>query len=722
MGRFAMATGTGVPPAPPSPRLLRELSPRVILGILIIGYALLAFELSSLRYVEFGSSNFDLGIYQQSLSSYAHGRGFFEAGDFEKDGATSFLRIHPAPVMYLLAPVYAAAPSAATLFALQAIAVALAAWPLARIAEELSGSRTNGLVTAALYLLWAPLLAGNLFDFHLESFLPVELATVFWLALRGHLLLATVPAALACGTIEAGTVWIFLIGLFFLLFPLGRPAPSADPDRRTESILRRLASGLAGAWDRLWTTSLGRWAGGMMVLAAGAYLALQLLSAGAGSFAPALTPRSPGGAILYGPPQLGLSFSELGDGFGDKLVDWIVVLALVAFLPLRAPRTWTLLLPWMGATFFAPPRFISIGNSDLFLAAFPIFIGVAFGLASITTAAKSPVRSLSGSGVDPVAAATTRRRSRQSAGFSPLVQGVLLIAVASNLLLSPIDPLMQGAGGAEFTGNGYNVTYQIPRGFAEVQQIVGQLPAGASVLSSDVLFPFVANDPNAFDLLWLPLPPPFLPFDPTHLPKYVLIADSQFPELPGWLADAISNRSEYGVKAWAGPTTAGWVVLYEAQYDGPSVGNLLQSYPTTTFSWPALVPGDAGQIVAAPNTSGYYQISSRPGVFGVIWSGPFTTLPPGRYVVSVRAGVQPVSAPTSASEGLPAFELAVESFGRVFGTWNETVREVASGPTMLVSVPIVVSEPTPWMEFRGAQLATGFSITLESVTVSPTPF
>src|SRR5580698_7690161 len=92
-------------------------SPRAWLAVAVVASAVLTFVLANVRLLEFDTTTWDFGIYQQSLWSASHGGPFYEAADWETGGFGSFLQVHSAFVLYLLAPVYGAFPSPELLFA-----------------------------------------------------------------------------------------------------------------------------------------------------------------------------------------------------------------------------------------------------------------------------------------------------------------------------------------------------------------------------------------------------------------------------------------------------------------------------------------------------------------------------------------------------------------------------------------------------------------------------
>ncbi|MFJ5921317.1 DUF2079 domain-containing protein [Kitasatospora sp. NPDC092948] len=163
-----------LPPAatapPPTAGLARlapaRLSPAVLAWGLGVLFAALYCCVSLNRYRRLESQAYDLGIFEQAVRAYAHGRAPIVP---LKGPGYHLLGDHFHPVLAVLAPVYRVFPDARTLLVAQAVLMALAVVPLARWACETGGRRRGVLVGCLAGASWGVAAAvGD--DFHEIAF------------------------------------------------------------------------------------------------------------------------------------------------------------------------------------------------------------------------------------------------------------------------------------------------------------------------------------------------------------------------------------------------------------------------------------------------------------------------------------------------------------------------------------------------------------------------
>ncbi len=559
-----------------------------ILAACMAAYFAVSLTLSYLRVLEFTVSNWDLGIFQQALWTTPRGFVFFEAGDWETWATVSFLQVHPALILYLLVPVYTVAPYPITLLSIQSGAVALAALPLYQFGRRLFPEPRRALVLSALYLAYAPVLTSNLYDFHLEAFLPLELFLLFLFWWDGRYLLGLVVAAAAYTTLEVAPFLVAAIALYFLASP-----PAQDPAGAVAPRTNGRRSPLGSPGVRLRELLAGRrfrWSVLLLVLSGAAYLCLRgfqwwVLPAFLG-----VPPRPPVGAGgITGAASasgLGLTFTLLPN-LGLKIGYWLLLTALLGLLPLFAPRSWILAVPWFFFTMQSDRiAWVELGYQYGFLAAIPLVLAAFLGLRNLEKTVLPRLRdwwSRAGARARRWDVRVRRFRNRRTVKVAVAVTLAALVVV--NVYLTPADPLRQNLKSAL---SAYRVTYTPVAGYPAVVHLASLLPANAPVLASDDLFPLVANDAQAYSLLWVPSQPNYLPFDARHLPTFVFLSTDQAFAVPSWLYVALTNHSLYGLRGSVAGSPVGAVHLWERGYTGVPVtfGTAAESVPSWSGSAP----------------------------------------------------------------------------------------------------------------------------------------
>lgn len=143
--------------------------PRALLWTAIAAYSVGFAALSVLRQRSFQTGRFDLGNMVQAVYSTAHGH-FLEMTSLRGD-QISRLAAHVDPILALFAPLWWIWSSPDMLLTVQAIAIALGALPVYRLAGRHLGSERAALGFALAYLLYPPVEWLTLNEFH-----PVALA------------------------------------------------------------------------------------------------------------------------------------------------------------------------------------------------------------------------------------------------------------------------------------------------------------------------------------------------------------------------------------------------------------------------------------------------------------------------------------------------------------------------------------------------------------------
>ncbi|MGC2289251.1 MAG: DUF2079 domain-containing protein [Thermoplasmata archaeon] len=656
------AAGEGAP----RPRAWRDT--QFWLVVLVVGFFAISLYAGIVSYFDFQTRNAgDLTIFMQALSSTIRGHPapFYESYDCMVKTRCSFLLVHPSFVLFAAVPVYALAPSPIVLFVLQSLVVALAALPLYWLTRAVTQSSVKALLSAGLYLVWAPTLGGEAFSFHMESFLPVELFTVALLWQTGRYKLGLLAALLSFITLEVAPIFTFLIGAFFLSPLVERWLVGAwsrwrgGIDRPTDTPAPPRA-GLARLRDLLGVRGV-RYTLGLMLASLVAYVLLFLFINVWGFHllgvrAPLLQPGLSG--VFYN------SSSPVTQSIGTILLSsqtlytlefWVILYALVAFIPLLAPRALILSLPWIGWTFLTDSdRYVQLGTQYTLVAAAPLFLGLAYGLLRVPLGPSSSVpAALEVDGSRPIRHGTRHLGFRGRPRLTRVLwAGILTAVVAANLIIVPINPLLSDLGvrlGDPFEDDYQDHSLTIIPGLTWAENLVGVIPPAATVTAPAQVYDLVANDPHAYQLLGRNEESlaSSLPLNLSQGPDYVLLYGGFLPALGPNLSANFSNPSLYGVRGYVESTNIGPLLLYERAFEGTAkiYGPSLPTAPSAYFPTDGIVVGRIAELQPNASAPRGMVVTTRPGSHrtGEVWSGPSAFLAPGAYTIHVLVAASGVN-------------------------------------------------------------------------------
>ena len=161
----------------------------------VAGFAALFGGLSVRRHEAFSTARFDLGNMVQAVWSTAHGHPL-RVTDLDGDQVLR-LGAHVDPALVLLAPLWWLWPSPKMLLVVQAVAVALGAVPVYRLAQKHLRSSRAGTMFAFAYLLYPPTTWLALNEFHPGGLAMPALLWAFWYLDEDRLALFAVFALFA---------------------------------------------------------------------------------------------------------------------------------------------------------------------------------------------------------------------------------------------------------------------------------------------------------------------------------------------------------------------------------------------------------------------------------------------------------------------------------------------------------------------------------------------
>ena len=197
------------------PERLRRYAPMVVTGIAIVLYAGYMSYFTILKHRHFNTYSYDLGIYDNQFWQALHGHPFRSTPSL-REGNWSILRIHAEFSLYAFLPFYAIAPRAETLLILQSVTIAAGAIPIYRIAARRLTAAIAALLALA-YLLYPPLHGANFYDFHFQPLGAVFVLFTIDFLDEGRYLPAAAALLLALGCREDISLGLFCFGLYLAL-------------------------------------------------------------------------------------------------------------------------------------------------------------------------------------------------------------------------------------------------------------------------------------------------------------------------------------------------------------------------------------------------------------------------------------------------------------------------------------------------------------------------
>jgi len=622
----------------------------ILIAIAII-YAALMSYFSFLRYTDFYTSNWDLGIAMQSLWTNTHGYLLYESGDYESFGVLSFLQIHSTYTAIPISYIYGIYPSPLTLFIIQSVFVTLSVVPIYFISKKAGLSASATIFIVLLFLLNFSIISGILYDFHWESLIPVEFFTLFLLVLEKRYYLSLGVFAIGCMTLEIFP--FILVGVIFYFF-LTKYLPGSNKTSLWTDIPNSIL--LSFLLIAIFSYFLIRYA---------QYDLIPLLV-----HEPINTGKTVSTAINL------FSFHISLSNISESMLYWFMIILTLGMLPLFSPKLLLIAAPWVFYTFFLAVGFTTaFGNQDSLLTTPYAMLASISGLAALRdkdrnfyyimapaliASAILFVIPIYGNSLSYNLLSVLPPRFYYGLIVSLIIPAIFVLylkfrtkpikirhllnyfavfacaLIALNLVMSPLN--VENFQATPFPG--YSFTYTVNPEFSYAREIAGLIPPNSTVVASDNLFPLVANNRNAYALPWVPFSDgivKYLPFNNSVLPDYILVDQSSF-NLPQFLNVASTNISEYGIYAYTFSNQfPGSIALYKLNDKFLPVFTGKHTPLEQVFNYSNLDVGSAGHIVQCKESTPSEVITGQSNAVttGTIWYGPYTTISPGNYSLNI---------------------------------------------------------------------------------------
>jgi uncharacterized membrane protein len=557
-------------------KLREKLSQRFHL-FLTITYIIVLSLLSILKHYNLFSFAYDLGIFMQSLWTTIHGKFFYETPDLFWNETGNYLSIHFSLLIFLLLPLYSLAPCAETLLIFQTLLIGFSGIILYKIALHITGSRAFSNILLISYFSSASLHGANLYDFHMEAFIPfiVFLSTLYFL--KGKVATAFLIATLLLFVIYTLAP---LVILFLIYHVLG--LKRCERSKYMPHII--LNSAVVSSYY-------------MLV----AYVILPVMGA---------APFKEGTVSWF--PELGNSWSEIiYNAFSSpiliarsisylwwaKILYWVILSSPVAFLNLLDTRSFIPLSYWMFISWLTSYEpFFVVGWQYILIPLPFIYLGTVFSL---------------------------RKALSKRINTSNIMKNTLIVVSALNLIMSPINPLMHN----RFPSAGYDNEYVIPPRSSNLDSLIEALSKDQDVkiLTTNNLFPHFANRLHTY--VWLPQ---------SVVPDYIIVDLRNI----GRIHDKIGNASfvsqlqrltsmyEYGVYL-----VKNGILVLKLGYGGRPVA--LETY-TIRYNYMHLFTHSLTYSFDPTSESFIILSGAHNSTNSPAWFGPYTILIPGTYLLKTR--------------------------------------------------------------------------------------
>jgi uncharacterized membrane protein len=716
-------------------KLKKIFNNNLIIFLIIIIYIFIMTYFTFLRYMNFYTTNWDLGINEQLLWTTTHGYLMYETGDgMSISNNFSFLQIHSAYIAFIIAYIYYIFPSAITIFVIQNTAIALSIIPLYKISERLVKKQILIYMILIIYLFNFAIISAIFYDFHWESFMPLELLIFFYLIYIKKYKLSLIPFLFGSGTLEVFPWLAIGVILYFIFVIYGKKLIKFWRNFKDKEfnilVIYIILSIFVYVLIRI-----------LQVIIIPHYLLESSVTYSAGEVAK---------GSIYGYLIINLNnYNTLM----PVLFYYLLLYASFGFIPLLYPKHIIMNLPWLYFTIFVSQGYARFfGNQYALIPIAPIAIGLIFGIKKIEDEFEDQNNYLklffSFLGVSLTLLILSMLYSRQMLrnayypdvllvifliiiivvlimvsfkrkdhltfkinGLKRIVKKsfvfILIIIIIFNLFMSPLN--MNNFKATPMPG--YAFSYSKNPAFNYISNITQLIPENSYVLASDNLFPFVANNPHAYSLLWFSYnysKIKFFPFNATNPPPYVFLSSSQIYATPSFLVPELFNRSIYGIRSFIYCNGyPGSIYLFEKGYKGsPVVYEAVKAPGEYYFYGKNLAIGMSGEVVKYNDSMFGYVIESHKATnlsnpdFANIWYGPYYTFLPGNYTVtiSLKGGLYNTSLPSST----PLLYMDSKGWGSPYYYRTIiTAGQLSSTSWTNITFNISISEPFPNTEFRG---------------------
>jgi len=560
--------------------LIGALRPKIPLIVLISIYVVILSAFSVERYNCYLTGGFDLGVFNQAFWTTLHGKLFYETPDLPLTPSGSFLGVHFAPLLFLLLPIYALHPSPITLLVLQTVFIGLGAIPIYLISDEVLKSRGKSLAFASLYLSYPTIHSLNIYDFHIQAFLPFFLLSSYYCYLKRRWTPYWIFIVFSLITIDFAPVLIAVMSLANIL---------SNKDETLKVIhgkLRKLEKHTVIA-----------------ILSLLVSIASFLLILQTGILLSGKTNTVEGILSSFLASNWIEAFSR---GYNCFLQFWLFQISNLLFFPLFEPILLLMIVPWFLVTILNCDAMVHFAlgyqHGRAFVAPF-LFIASIYG---------------------------TKRLLHKNRGDWRLAFAVMFLLSA---LISPLNPVTEN----NMLGIAYEGYPRRTSHTAVLDQVLLLIPENASVYTVNNLFPQLSNRDNIY--LYLPdeVDIDYVLAD-TKSRWYNYKIRMYPPNFRSNMAENLPNlmySEDYGIVAFKDG-----VILLKRGYRGEI---LIFEETISVYNHENLTLRYGSRTHDPTSTSGTVLVHQPSDPLGCFWFGPYVNLLPGNYTATFRLKVENIT-------------------------------------------------------------------------------
>ena len=646
---------------------------------LAITYSIILSLYTCLRHETFKTRAYDLGIFMQALWTTIHAnKFFFETPDLGISEGGSFFGVHFSPIMFLLLILYYLFPHAYTLLIFQSFLLGLAAIPLYKLAKEITKNQELALTFSAIYLIYPPIIATNLFDFHLESFFPIIFFSAFYYLEKEEFNKFYITLILGLTILDFASTILVSSTLFYASFIKYR-----------KNILKYKATNPKIKNHILKST--------VLIATAAIYfkVAIKIIDLfGVTPFSKTMNWPDLGSNIheiilgLLNPYKI---IKALSYDISTK-ISWILIITLpLLFLPFFAPLELIPVLPWIAAALLSryPPYYQLGWQYGAQYAPF-IFFATINGYKNIL---KFSDIKISRKRIFFTQKILTWYKKLNKKKMTSLAITLSMFVVVIGLLARPILPL--------FIGTAYADTPTIPNQHTQyLRKILSYVPDNASILAQNNIFPHVAHRVHAY--VWIPLnltySVDYAIGDVSHPEFYMFIPNENFRYSD--IFQTLINSGKYGVYA-----SADGIILLKKNYKAQPIF-YIPIEETYNYKNIKYYRGYLSKI--NNSTSEFVLTFKKPTNNSILWYGPYIGLPPGKYKLTFKIKIKQE---TYVNDNIPVLKLNIYAYIKEQSILSKTIKFFQIKNKEWIEIILIFDLLFPDIfEFKG--LGTGTPVTI----------